>query len=130
MLAQNDIAYEERDLFRQPLSLEELRALLGDRPVVEAFAWRSPRAKVLGLVGRTLSDEEMLALMSREPALIKRPIVVAGDRRLVQPKATHRGELQPEAVPCVRGQSFVRVLSYHKPQARVHCAEGNAAAVD
>jgi len=87
VLAQNDIAYEERDLFRQPLSLEELRALLEGEPVSEAFAWRSPRAKALGLVGKTLSDEEMLAWMSREPALIKRPIVVAGGRRLVQPKA-------------------------------------------
>ena len=87
MLAQNDIAYEERDLFRQPLSVEELRALLEGEPVSEAFAWRSPRAKALGLVGKTLSDAEMLAWMSREPALIKRPIVVAGGRRLVQPKA-------------------------------------------
>jgi arsenate reductase-like glutaredoxin family protein len=94
VLAQNGIPYEERDIFRQPLSVEELRALLGNHLVREAFAWRSPRAKALGLVGKTLSDEEMLALMSREPALIRPPIVVADERRFVQPKAAELAVLR------------------------------------
>ena len=32
----------------------------------------------MGLAGKTLSTEQALALMAKEPNLIKRPIVIAG----------------------------------------------------
>ena len=88
--------FVERELFRQPLTVAELRALIGDRPVAEFFAWRSPRAKALGLRGRALSEAEMLELMSKEPALIRRPIVQVGGDVLVQPSAQRLQALRGE----------------------------------
>jgi arsenate reductase-like glutaredoxin family protein len=32
----------------------------------------------MGLVGKTLSAEQAIALMAKEPNLIKRPLVIAG----------------------------------------------------
>ena len=46
----------------------------------------SPRSRPyreLGLADRAVSDDELLALMSEFPALIRRPLVAAGDRLLV-----------------------------------------------
>jgi arsenate reductase-like glutaredoxin family protein len=97
VLSQAGIPFVERELFRQPLSVAELRALIGDRPVADFFAWRSPRAKALGLQGRALSEEEMLELMSKEPALIRRPLVQVGGSVLVQPDVKRLQSLRPEA---------------------------------
>ena len=39
---------------------------------------RSPAFKAMGLAGKSLTQAQALALMAKEPNLIKRPIVVAG----------------------------------------------------
>jgi arsenate reductase-like glutaredoxin family protein len=43
---------------------------------------RSPAFKAMGLAGKTLSAEQALALMAKEPNLIKRPIVIAGKQMI------------------------------------------------
>jgi len=73
---QKGVSFKEREIFRNPLSKEEIRNLLKGRPLAEFFSWRSPRAKALGLVGKELSDDEMIHFMSQEPALIRRPLIV------------------------------------------------------
>ncbi len=50
--------------------------------MAEAFSWKSPSVKALGLAGKRLSEDEMLARMLKEPRLIRRPIIVVGDRVL------------------------------------------------
>lgn len=80
-LAQAGAAFQERDFFQQRFTPAELRALLRGR-VAEAFSLRSPSVKALGLEGKQLSEEEMLAWMVKEPRLIRRPIIVVGDRVL------------------------------------------------
>lgn len=72
---------QERDFFQQRFTPAELRALLKGR-VAEAFSWKSPSVKALGLAGKQLSEDEMLASMLKEPRLIRRPIIVVGDRVL------------------------------------------------
>jgi arsenate reductase-like glutaredoxin family protein len=47
------------------------------------FSWRSPSARKLGLDATATDDEQLLSLMLHEPRLIRRPILVAGDRVLV-----------------------------------------------
>ena len=71
----------ERDFFREPLSEAELRELLGGRPAAEAFAWRSPRARAMGLdPARPPSDDELVRLMLEEPYLLRRPVIrIAGE---------------------------------------------------
>ena len=74
---------EMRDLFKAPLSVEELRALLGGRPAATIFAARSPTVKKLGLDPSTLDEERMLALMAEHPTLIRRPLLVRNGELIV-----------------------------------------------
>lgn len=80
---QKGVSFKEREIFRNPLSKEEIRNLLKGRPLAGFFSWRSPRAKALGLVGKELSDDDMIGFMSKEPALIRRPLTVIGDEIVV-----------------------------------------------
>ena len=70
--------FEERDYAKSPLSAAELRDLFAGRDPRDFLNPRSPAFKAMGLAGKTLSTEQALALMAKEPNLIKRPIVIAG----------------------------------------------------
>jgi len=73
---QKGIRLSERDFFKERLSEGELRDLLGGTSLVEAFAWRSPRAKAMGLDSkRPPPDDELVQLMAEIPYLIRRPII-------------------------------------------------------
>lgn len=65
-----------RDLFKQPLSREELHALSAHASVDALFSWKSPTARQRGLTPGTLSEEQMLDLMAEEPRLIRRPLTL------------------------------------------------------
>ena len=41
----------------------------------ELFSWKSPTARKLGLKPSGRSDDQLLDMMLREPALIRRPII-------------------------------------------------------
>ncbi|MBM3945957.1 MAG: hypothetical protein FJ315_00960 [SAR202 cluster bacterium] len=56
-----------------------MRILLKGR-VAEAFSLKSPSVRKLGLEGNALSEDEKLDWMVKEPRLIRRPIIVVGDR--------------------------------------------------
>ena len=77
------VELEERDFFKDPLSEEELRALLRGQQVSDVFSWNSPSFKKLGLDRDTLDDDRLIAMMLEEPRLIKRPLVLV-DGTLVQ----------------------------------------------
>ena len=70
-------------MFKQPLSKEELRDLLGGRPAAAIFASRSPTVKKLRLDPDALSEEQLLDLMVEHPTLIRRPLVVDGHELVV-----------------------------------------------
>ena len=76
----NDLGVEldERDYAKAPLSASELKELFAGGDPREFLNARSPAFKVMGLTGKSLTPEQALALMAKEPNLIKRPIVVAG----------------------------------------------------
>lgn len=74
---------DTRDIFKQPLSADEIRQLAGDRPIAEIFSWKSPTARQRGLTPGTLSDDEMIQFMLDEPRLVRRPLIAAGDRLIV-----------------------------------------------
>ena len=69
---------DERDYAKSPLSAAELRDLFASRDPRDFLNQRSPAFKAMGLAGKTLSAEQAIALMSKEPNLIKRPLVIAG----------------------------------------------------
>lgn len=82
-LSQKGADITERDLFKQPLTAEELKTMLGDRPAADLFSTKSPRYKAMGLEGKTLSNDEMIRLMAEEPYLVRRPTFRIGDRLVV-----------------------------------------------
>lgn len=69
---------QEHDYYREPFTVDTLRALLAGRPAADIFSWRSPTARKLGLAQRKseLSDDELIRLMVEEPNLIRRPLLV------------------------------------------------------
>ena len=69
---------DERDYAKAPLSAAELKDLIAGRDPRDFLNPRSPAFKAMSLAGKTLSAEQALALMAKEPNLIKRPIVIAG----------------------------------------------------
>ncbi len=69
----------ERDFFSQPLSEGELRGLIKHTKPAEAFAWRSPRAKALGLKANDPPpDTELVGMMLENPYLLRRPVICIG----------------------------------------------------
>jgi arsenate reductase-like glutaredoxin family protein len=72
------VELDERDYAKQPLSAAELKDLFKGRDPRDFLNAKSPTFKAMKLGGKKLTVAEALALMAKEPNLIKRPIVVAG----------------------------------------------------
>ncbi len=83
MLLQNGAEIEERDYFKEPFTEAELASLAGEIGASQMFAKRSPSLKKMGLAGKEMADDEMLALMLQEPRLVRRPIIRLRGRFLV-----------------------------------------------
>ena len=83
MLLQKGLDLQERDFFKEQFSEAEIRDLSASVGVSQLFARRSPSLNRMGLAGRELSEDQMLALMLEEPRLIRRPLVRIGERLLV-----------------------------------------------
>ncbi len=75
--------FEARDIFKAPLTEAELRDLARLAPVEQLFSWKSPTARQRGLTPGAVSEAELIRLMATEPRLIRRPLVLAGDRLIV-----------------------------------------------
>lgn len=75
---------EARDFFASPLTPEELHELIrmagGVRPI---FAFASPSFRKLGRPAESFGDEELAALILAEPRMLRRPLLVAGDGRVL-----------------------------------------------
>ncbi len=69
---------DERDYAKVSLSAVELKELFAGRDPREFLNARSPAFKAMELAGKALTVDRAIALMVKEPNLIKRPIVVAG----------------------------------------------------
>lgn len=76
------VELDERDYAKVPLSKSELKELFAGRDPRDFLNPRSPTFKAMGLTGKSLTAEQALALMAKEPNLIKRPIVVAGKQMI------------------------------------------------
>ncbi len=68
--------YELRDFFKDKLSHAEIKDIAELSSVDEMFAWRSPSSKPYRNLRGEASDEELIDLMSKEPRLIRRPILL------------------------------------------------------
>jgi arsenate reductase len=73
---------DERDYAKVPFSASELKELFAGRDPRDYLNPRSPAFKAMGLAGKSLTPAEAIALMAKEPNLIKRPIIIAGEQML------------------------------------------------
>lgn len=92
-LSQQVSAFTERDFFKERFTVEELRALAGSRPIAEFFSSRSPSVAKLGLDPATMTEEQMLEWMVKEPRLIRRPLLVVDGELVIQPNAKRLEEI-------------------------------------
>lgn len=70
-----------RNLLETPWTPGELRTFFGARPVAEWFNRAAPKVKSGEVVPEALDEAEALALMVKEPLLIRRPLIAVGERR-------------------------------------------------
>lgn len=80
-LGERGVAFARRDLFKSPLSVDELRAVLAQHGLTarDVLSTRSRPYKALNLAEQDPSDDALLDLMSQYPALIRRPLVLTAD---------------------------------------------------
>jgi arsenate reductase len=71
---------ESRDLDKQPLSEKELDELIGTHDYEPFLNPRNELYRERNMAEKTPSRPEAIRLMSRNPNLIKRPVVVRGDQ--------------------------------------------------
>ncbi len=71
------VGVQERDFFADPLSRQELSALVDAIGTEKLFSWRSPSAKPYRDRKNTISQDELIDAMLAEPRLIRRPIVMS-----------------------------------------------------
>jgi len=85
LLEEEGIEFDRVDFHVEPLTADELRALVAKTgaPARDLFRAREPVYKELGLGERELDDEEAIALMAEHPALLQRPVVEEGDRAVL-----------------------------------------------
>jgi len=69
------VEINECDFFKSPFNQSDIEELLQGKPASEMFNFRSPSFKQLGLERDKLSDKELIALMLKEPRLVRRPVV-------------------------------------------------------
>jgi arsenate reductase (glutaredoxin) len=78
LLRENGVEFEEIDL-NKGLSVAELEALIGKRDYKMFLNTRNELYRERGMKDNPPSRKEALKLMSDNPNLIKRPILVDGD---------------------------------------------------
>ena len=85
MLSRRNVAFTTRDLFKQPLSAAEIKALAAKSPdgVRGLLSTRTAQYKALGLDKKQVGDAELIALMAKEPRLLRRPLTLAGNRLVI-----------------------------------------------
>lgn len=94
-LQASGLEIEERDIFRQRLTANEIRGILtelGQSPH-DLLSRRSTPFRELGLAEKTLSEDELIQLMSEHPALIRRPVILGSNEHLIGFSAKALGEM-------------------------------------
>jgi arsenate reductase-like glutaredoxin family protein len=78
LLAQERVELEERDFFKQPFTVQELRGLLKSWKLTprDVISTKSPSFREMGLDLDKLSNEQILKLMVQELRLVRRPLIV------------------------------------------------------
>jgi arsenate reductase (glutaredoxin) len=69
---------DERDYAKSPLSAAELKDLFKGHDPRDYLNPRSPAYKEMKLATKSITTDQAIALMAKDPNLIKRPLIIAG----------------------------------------------------
>ena len=85
LLSERGIDFERVDYHVEPLTESEIRELVRKTggTAADLLRRKEPAYRELGLEDGERSDEELIALMAEQPALLQRPIVEVGDRAVL-----------------------------------------------
>ncbi len=85
LLADLDADVRVIEYFKHRLSVDDLRAILAQTGmgVTDVLSTRSTPYKEMDLADKDLGDDEILELISAEPRLLKRPLLVSGEHAVV-----------------------------------------------
>jgi Spx/MgsR family transcriptional regulator len=99
MLKESGVEYERREFFRDRFTKDELKALLERHglTVADVISTRSTPYKQNDLANKQLSDDQILDLMVEDPRLLRRPLVVSGDKVVIGHNAAMLQELIAES---------------------------------
>jgi arsenate reductase len=77
--------FEAVNYYEKPFTKNQLKALLKKAGLSPSDVLRTKEDvfKTLGLAKKTLSDDELVDLMTKHPDLIQRPLVEKGDRAVL-----------------------------------------------
>ena len=74
------VELEFRDLDKERLAADELERLIGDRDHREFLNTRNELYRRKNMKENPPSRAEAIRMMAKEPNLIRRPVIIAGDR--------------------------------------------------
>ena len=77
------VEFEEREINKNPMSADELDALIGKRNYVEFLNSRNDLYRERKMKEKPPLREQALKLMAGEPNLMRRPILVKGNEILL-----------------------------------------------
>ena len=77
------VVYEPYDYARRPLTPEELADIVGSGRASSFLNPRSPAFRKLGIAHQDLDDESAIEIMRQNNVVVRRPIVVHGDQRII-----------------------------------------------
>ncbi|GAA0363094.1 transcriptional regulator SpxA [Alkalibacterium iburiense] len=82
-LEENNLTFEEKNIFHEPLTKEEIKNILSltEEGTSELISYRSQAYQALDVDIEELSLSDLLTLFEEQPSLIRRPIIM-DERRL------------------------------------------------
>jgi arsenate reductase-like glutaredoxin family protein len=98
-LLEHHVPFRERDIGKRPLSVEELDAMIGDRPIAGFLHPGSTLYREREMDRQPPSREEALRLMAEDSNLILRPVLRSGDQAVARPDEATLAKLAGVEVP-------------------------------
>lgn len=82
-LDEASVDYEPHDYARRPLTPEELADIVGGGSAAAFVNPRSPAFRKLGIPHQDLDEESAIRIMGENNVVVRRPVVVHGDERII-----------------------------------------------
>ena len=77
------VALQEREYGKNPLSEKELREIIGNDPVADILNTRTPLYRERNMKVKPPSKEEAIQLILKDQNLLRRPVLIKGNRKLL-----------------------------------------------